>query len=274
MTGPGIPEVHASMESMNMDENVSVKSEPLIKRLAQFADHAFQASFEGCDLEGSEIQDMGVARGLLIQSEFDPKRHTNSTGELEAGDSWYEYSPELKAALSTAPVSPPSSVVSDRLLAALIRLHGTVADHTDFYTEANKPVWAAMQNAAVEISYAQSATPSSVGEEVLDLTNVDADSGYHNWLEANRVAHTPEREEAFRAAWRILSDFIVGPEQKAVDWYVVSEAVHDCMNEYDGRVGEKGLERSFATCGLLVLHRKAKPLAPDPRSLLQEDAKR
>lgn len=89
---------------------------------------------------------------------------------------------------------------------------------------------------------------------MLDLTNVDADSGYHNWLEAQNLPHTPEREQAFREAWRILSDFIAGPEQTAVDWSIVRDAVVDTC-DIDGIGGPKALERSFGTQGLLVVHR-------------------
>lgn len=89
---------------------------------------------------------------------------------------------------------------------------------------------------------------------MLDLTNVDADSAYHNWLEANRIPHMTDRQAAFNAAWNILSEFIAGPEQKEVDWSVVREAVNDAA-DYDG-LATGALEASFKTCGLLVVHRK------------------
>lgn len=88
---------------------------------------------------------------------------------------------------------------------------------------------------------------------MLDLTNVDADSGYHNWLEAQKVPHTPEREQAFREAWRILSEFIAGPEQAATDWSVVCDAVHDAA-DIDG-IGARDLQASFNRAGLVVVHR-------------------
>lgn len=94
---------------------------------------------------------------------------------------------------------------------------------------------------------------------MLDLTNVDADSAYHNWLERQRFTHSPEIEHAFKEGWRILSDFIEGPEQKEVDWYVVSEAVHDAA-DIDG-IGAKDLEHSFKRNGLFVVHR-ATPATP------------
>lgn len=87
----------------------------------------------------------------------------------------------------------------------------------------------------------------------LDLTNVDADSAYHNWLEAQDILHSEEREQAFKEGWRILSDFIAGPEQSAVDWSIVCEAVGDAT-DIDG-IGAGALEASFARCGLLVVHK-------------------
>lgn len=88
---------------------------------------------------------------------------------------------------------------------------------------------------------------------ILDLANVDADSAYHNWLERQRFTHSPEIEHAFREGWRILSTFIAGPEQKAVDWSIVCEAVSDAA-DIDG-IGPKALESSFNHSGLLVIHR-------------------
>lgn len=95
---------------------------------------------------------------------------------------------------------------------------------------------------------------------MLDLTNVDADSAYHNWLERQRFTHSPEIEHAFKEGWRILSDFIDGPEQKEVDWSVVRDAVVDTC-DMDGIGGPKALERSFGSQGLRVVH-CATPTAP------------
>lgn len=84
------------------------------------------------------------------------------------------------------------------------------------------------------------------------LTNVGAENAYHNWLEIKSLPHTQEREQAFKEGWRGLSDFIAGPEQKAVDWSVVCEAVNDAV-DIDG-IGPKALESSFRACGLFVVH--------------------
>jgi hypothetical protein len=91
--------------------------------------------------------------------------------------------------------------------------------------------------------------------ERLDLTNVDDESAYHNWLEVQNILHAPEREYAFKEGWRILSDFIAGPEQKEVDWSVVREAVSDAC-DVDG-IGPEALRSSFASNGLLVVHKKS-----------------
>jgi hypothetical protein len=95
---------------------------------------------------------------------------------------------------------------------------------------------------------------------MLDLNHTDADAAYHNWLEQERVNHTPEAERAFRAAWAILSRFIAGPEQEAVDWFVVAEAVRDACDEELG--GPKDYQRQFKRAGLLVIHEKT--AAPSP----------
>jgi hypothetical protein len=96
---------------------------------------------------------------------------------------------------------------------------------------------------------------------MLDLNHTDADAAYHNWLEQERVDHSPDIERAFRAAWAILSRFIAGPEQSAVDWFVVAEAVRDGCD--DGELaGPKDLEREFQNHDLLVIHLKT--AAPSP----------
>lgn len=88
-----------------------------------------------------------------------------------------------------------------------------------------------------------------------DLTHVTAASAYHNWLERNDVKHSPEREEAFKAAWDIIGNFIEGPEQKAVDWSIVGEAVADAISDAEGHhPGAGDLEQQFKSHHLLVLH--------------------
>lgn len=99
---------------------------------------------------------------------------------------------------------------------------------------------------------------------MLDMTNVDFDSAYHNWLERNGVLHSPEIEHAFKGGWNVLSNFIEGPEQKAVDWHIVSEATGDAISDCEGHPGEKALERHFVRHNLLVLHKATIPATPSP----------
>lgn len=89
---------------------------------------------------------------------------------------------------------------------------------------------------------------------MLDLHHLDTDSGYHNWLEKNGVLHSPEIERAFCAGFNILAAFIAGPEQEAVDWSIVNEAVMDTSDE-NGVGGVNALEASFKHHGLFVVHR-------------------
>ena len=97
---------------------------------------------------------------------------------------------------------------------------------------------------------------------MLDLTDVDFDSAYHNWLERNGVLHSPEIENAFKGGWTILTNFIEGPEQEAVDWPIVSEAVDDAVTNAEGRPGGKDLQYTFAQHKLLVVHRTDAPATP------------
>lgn len=67
----------------------------MLNSLARFASEAFAVSWEGCDLEGGEIQGMGVRLGLLVETKYDPKAHGEH--DAEPGDRFYVYSDEFKA---------------------------------------------------------------------------------------------------------------------------------------------------------------------------------
>ena len=60
-------------------------------RLVEFARSILSIVFEGGDIDGGTAQDMGVEYGLLERQDFDPKRHTDSTGYAEPGDDWYVF---------------------------------------------------------------------------------------------------------------------------------------------------------------------------------------
>lgn len=90
---------------------------------------------------------------------------------------------------------------------------------------------------------------------MLSLTNLDSDSAYHNWLERQSFSHSPEIKHAFEEGWRILSNFIAGPEQKEVDWSVVCDAIHEASD--DCGIGPRAIESSFGKSGILVIHATA-----------------
>lgn len=83
---------------------VDEAKDSLLKRLAEFVGLAFDASFDGCDLDGGTIQDFGVRCGLLVNVEFDPEKHDDGGIGLEPGDDFFEYAPDFRTALA-----PPSS---------------------------------------------------------------------------------------------------------------------------------------------------------------------
>lgn len=66
--------------------------------LADFANSVIQTAFEGGSLDGGEIQELAVEHGLLIETTFDPKKHTDLEGCAEKGDPWFVPSALLKSA--------------------------------------------------------------------------------------------------------------------------------------------------------------------------------
>lgn len=68
--------------------------------LAGFARWAIRTGpFDGCDLDGGDVQDKAVECGLLVSVPYDPEKHGELEFDAEPGESIYEFSPELKAAL-------------------------------------------------------------------------------------------------------------------------------------------------------------------------------
>lgn len=87
-------------------EFVSVPREAT-EALNKFAQDAFEIAWDGGDFDGGNIQDVGVALGLLIEEKFDPVKHGELDGE--EGSSVLIFSQafkELRKALSTAPAAP------------------------------------------------------------------------------------------------------------------------------------------------------------------------
>jgi hypothetical protein len=71
---------------------------PIAMDLAKFAKWAVECSFEGCDLDGGDTQDMAVKCGILTEVKYDPKVHGEYSEYVEPGDPWYVFSDEFKAA--------------------------------------------------------------------------------------------------------------------------------------------------------------------------------
>lgn len=70
--------------------------------LAQFAKECIAAAWDGCGIDGGEIEEIAGRCGLIVAVNFDPAKHVDSNGYSEAGDPWFEYTDEFKAALSLA----------------------------------------------------------------------------------------------------------------------------------------------------------------------------
>lgn len=56
--------------------------------------------WEGCGLDGGDIQDKAVSCGILVQVEYDPDEHGPNDYDAEKGDPWFVFSDEFKAALA------------------------------------------------------------------------------------------------------------------------------------------------------------------------------
>jgi len=57
--------------------------------LKEFASWAFDAAFEGCDLDGEEIQDKGVTLGLLEERKVNPENNVWGAEFLYFKTSWW-----------------------------------------------------------------------------------------------------------------------------------------------------------------------------------------
>lgn len=70
--------------------------------LTTFALWCVEQVFEGCDLDGGDVQDKAVECGVLVPTRYDPAIHGENQVDAEPGDDWYVFSPEFKALLDTA----------------------------------------------------------------------------------------------------------------------------------------------------------------------------
>lgn len=72
-------------------------------KLAEFAQWVLTSScFDGCDLDGGDIQNMAVKFGLIVETQYDPEEHGEDTiCDIAPGDPWYVFSDEMQAALTS-----------------------------------------------------------------------------------------------------------------------------------------------------------------------------
>jgi len=70
------------------------------RSLAGFAHEVLRAIWEGCDLDGEDVQTCALKWGLIIKVPFDPKKHRDEMGVCPwPGDDWFEEHPDIRAAL-------------------------------------------------------------------------------------------------------------------------------------------------------------------------------
>lgn len=69
----------------------------ITEAMAKFVDWALsEGSWDGCDLNGGDVQDKAEQLGLLVRTKYDPEVHGNSDC-AEPGDDWFELAPEVLA---------------------------------------------------------------------------------------------------------------------------------------------------------------------------------
>lgn len=75
--------------------------------LAEFARWAVEnGPFEGCDLDGGDVQEKAVACGIIVQTTYNPAKH-GPCHECDPGDPYYEYSQDFSAELRRAATGSP-----------------------------------------------------------------------------------------------------------------------------------------------------------------------
>lgn len=78
----------------------------LKQRMARFVREVMLNSWEGCDLDGGEAQDLALKHGLIRPTVYDPVKH-GAIGEAEPGDEIYVFSRDLKLTLRAARKAQP-----------------------------------------------------------------------------------------------------------------------------------------------------------------------
>lgn len=77
---------------------ISSLEKDLTPKLAGFAREVLGALWEGYDLDGADIQELGLKYGLITREAFDPEKHTDHLGVgVYPGDEWFVEIPALRA---------------------------------------------------------------------------------------------------------------------------------------------------------------------------------
>lgn len=64
--------------------------------LAAFAAWAvMNGPWEGCSLDGGEVQEKAVELGIIVKTKYDPEKH-GAGADADPGDDWYVFSPAFK----------------------------------------------------------------------------------------------------------------------------------------------------------------------------------
>lgn len=74
-----------------------------VAALAEFFNRCTESAWDGCNIDGSDVQEWGVDLGLLTKTQYDPEKHGPNSYDVEPGEDWYIFSDWLKAALAAAP---------------------------------------------------------------------------------------------------------------------------------------------------------------------------
>lgn len=56
--------------------------------------------FDGCDLDGGDIQDRAIKAGILVEEKYDPNKHGPNEYDIAPGEEFYVLSDEFKSALA------------------------------------------------------------------------------------------------------------------------------------------------------------------------------
>ena len=69
-------------------------------QLAEFVRWAIEdGPFEGCHLDGGDVQEKAVKFGILERTKYDPAVHGESDCGADPGDEWFVFSEAFKAVL-------------------------------------------------------------------------------------------------------------------------------------------------------------------------------